>query len=301
MSIYQASTLGTTANQIAFNTTASSPYYRVTSRAPQRRDIRELDIPLPFENGISDFETLIGKTVYIIDGIMYPNGLSNYDTGLAALRKLASLEVQQDDNNSDEGYVPYVWTEFNTTKQIFVKVLYVQLPETTRKGLVQPFRLVCKVKDPTIFSTGISQASTQPADFTLASGTAVFPFSFPIIFGASTSSVTTDANNLGDIPVYPTSIQIFGPVSSPKVTNTTTGEFIEIAGVNLATDANQITITYDKDTLIVEADGNSVISSVTSASTFFKLQPGSNIISLTGSSISSDAYCLVNYRSGWPL
>lgn len=301
MAIYEQSTLGTDTNQIVFNDYQGSPVFRVVSRAPQRRDIRELDIPLPFENGISDFETLIGKTVYVLDGIMYPGGESDYDLGLSKLRRLASLEIQQDDPLSDEGYVPYVYTEFNRNKQIFLKVLYVQIPETTRKGLVQPFRLICKIKDPTIFSEGLDEASTQPADFTTASGTAVFSFSFPIIFGASTASVSVDAVNDGDLPVYPVAIRVYGPVNSPKITNTSTGEYIELSGVNLATDANMLNIAYDKDSLRVELDGTSRINSVTDGSTFFKLQPGNNVISLTGSSISDDAYCVVSYRSGWPL
>lgn len=301
MAIYAESTLGTDTNQITFNDFGTSPVFRVVSRAPQRRDIRELDIPLPFENGISDFKTLIGETVYVLDGIMYPAGESDYDLGLSKLRRLASLEVQQDDPLSDEGYVPYVWTEFSRNRQVFLKVLYVQIPETTRKGLVQPFRLVCKIKDPTIYSEGLSEASTEPAAFTAASGSAVYSFSYPIIFGASTSSVSVDANNIGDLPVYPVGIQIFGPVNSPKVTNESTGEYIELSGVNLATDANVVTIAYDKDSLRVEKDGVSVINSVTSGSTFFKLRPGGNVISLTGSSIDDDAYCVLSYRSGWPL
>lgn len=301
MAIYEESTLGTDTNQVVFNNYGTSPVYRVTSRAPQRRDIRELDIPIPFENGISDFQTLIGKVVYVIDGIMYPGGESDYDNGLNALRRLASLEIQQDDPLSDDGYVPYVWTEFNRSRQVFMKVLYVQIPETTRKGLVQPFRLICKIKDPTIYGDELQTASTAPADFTTASGTAVLPFEFPIIFGASTASVSIDAQNEGDLPVYPVGIRVYGPVNSPKVTNESTGEYIELQGINLSTTANVLSIVYDKDSLRVEVDGVSAINQVTNASTYFKLQPGSNVISLTGSSISDDAYAVITYRSGWPL
>lgn len=265
MSIYDQSTLGTVNNQITFNGT-SFPIFRVQSRQPQRRQLRELDIPIPFENGISDFETLIGQTSYIIEGTMYPGGEAEYDDGLRKLRKLASLEIQQDDAFSDDGYVPYVYTEKMRNKQIFLKVLYVDLPESTRKGLVQPFRLICKIKDPTIFSETLNSASTLPADFTTAAGSAIHAFSYPIIYGASTSSVSVDALNEGDIPVYPISINIHGPVNSPKITNTTTGEYIQV-NVNLGTTANELVIAYDKDSLSVERDGVPVLNSVTSAST----------------------------------
>lgn len=299
MSIYDQSTLGTANNQITFNGT-SFPIFRVQSRQPQRRQLRELDIPIPFENGISDFETLIGQTAYVIEGTMYPGGESEYDDGLRRLRKLASLEIEQADTLSDDGYVPYVYTEKMRDKQIFMKVLYVDLPESTRKGLVQPFRLICKIKDPTIYDATLSTASTQPADFTTASGTAIYSFKYPIVFGASTSSVSTDAINEGDLPVYPVSINIHGPVNSPKITNTTTGEYIEVT-VNLGSASNELVISYDKDSLSVELDGVPVLNQVTSTSTFFKLIAGGNQFTLTGSSISSTAYATISFYSGWSL
>lgn len=231
---------------------------------------------------------------------MYPGGESEYDAGLRALRKLSNLEISQEDILSDDGYVPYLYEEFQGTKQIFMKVLYVDLPETTRKGLVQPFRLVCKIKDPTIYGGTLKQASTGEADFTAASGSAVFDFAFPIVFGASTSSVSVDANNQGDVPVYPISININGPVNNPKITNTTTGEYIQV-NVNLTTSSNQLVIAYDKDSLRVELDGDSVLDEVTSASTYFKIPPGSNIFQLTGSSISDDAVAVVSFRDGYGL
>lgn len=305
MAIYEISKLGTDTNRIFFNDytrqyDSDNIVYRVKNRAPQRRQIRELDIPIPFESGISDFETLIGQTAYVIDGTMYPGGESDSDAGLAKLRKVTSLELNQDDPLSDDGYVPYVWTEYERNKLVFMKPLYVQLVESTRTGLVQDFRIINKIKDPTIFEEDLQQASTAEADFGTATGTAIYSFTYPIIFGASTSSVSVDANNIGDIPTYPVSINIHGPVNSPKIINDSTGEFIEVT-VNLATISNELVITYDKDTLIVELDGVSVINQVTDASTYWKLQTGSNVISLTGSSISDNAYATVSYRSAWPL
>ena len=300
MSIYDSSSLGTETNKITFNDTTSFPVFRVISRMPQRRSVRDLDIPLAFESGISDFKTLIGQTAYILEGIMYPGGESQYDDGLRRLRKLASLDVEQDDPLSDDGYVPYVFQEFSQQKQIFVKVLYVDVPENTRKGLVQPFRLVCKIKDPTIFGATLKTASTQAASFTTATGTAIHPFSYPIIYGASTSSVTANAVNDGDIPAYPAAINVYGPVNSPKVTNTVTDEYIQV-DVNLATSSNNLSITYDKDTLSVLLDGVPVLNSVSSGSTYFKLPPGSNTIQLTGSSISTGAYAILTFYDAYAL
>lgn len=231
---------------------------------------------------------------------MYPGGESDSDAGLAKLRKVTSLDLNQADVLSDDGYVPYVWTEYERNKQVFMKPLYVQIVESTRMGLVQDFRIIAKIKDPTIFEETLRQADTSQANFGAATGTAIFPHVFPLIFGASTSSVSIDAINYGDLPTYPVSINIHGPVNSPKITNTSTGEYIEVTS-NLATTDNELVIAYDKDSLRVELDGISVINQVTAASTFWKLQPGSNVISLTGSSVSDDAYATVSYRSAWPL
>lgn len=305
MAIYDLSYLGTDTNQVVFNDYTgvvdnSGNVFRVKNRAPQQRQIRELDLPIPFESGISDFETLIGQTAYVIDGTLYPSSDGTSEAGIRALRKVASLDIAQADVLSDTGYVPYIWTESSGNKQVFVKVLYVQLMESTRSGLIQDFRLICKVKDPTIFSETLNQASTAQANFGAATGTGIFPHTFPLIFGASTSTVSIDAINLGDIPTYPVSIQIHGPVNSPKITNTSTGEYIETT-VNLAGTGNTLAISYDKDSLRVELDGVSVINQVTAASTFWKLQPGSNVISLSGSSVGTSAYATVSYRSAWPL
>lgn len=301
MSIYQSSSLGTANNQINFNDFTTSPVYRIQSRQPQRRQIRELDIPIPFESGIADFETLIGQTAYILEGTMYPGSEAEYDSGLQALRKLASLDVQQDDNLSDNGYVPYTWDEFSTSKTLFVKVLYVQVVESTRQGLVQPFRLICKVKDPTIFGSELKVATTATADPTGGSGSFKYPVKYPIAYGASTYSVSSNASNDGDIPIYPVSIDVYGPCSNPRVTNTSTGEFIELTATTLSTAANVLRIAYDKDTIRVELDGVNVLAQVTNPSTFFKLRAGGNVITLTGASVSAGAYATVTFRDGYPL
>ncbi len=299
--IYGPAYVGTTANRITFNGT-DSPIFRAISQAPQPRQLRELDIPIPFESGISDFETLVGKVIYPIDGTMYVSvgSESEYDTGRRALRKLASLDVSQADNLSDMGYVPFAWTDFSGMKQVFLKVLYVQMIEDTRKGLVQPFRLICKVKDPTIHGTSLKTADTSSSDPTTASGTGIYAFSYPIIFGASTYSVSNTINNEGEIDAYPQTIVVRGPVNVPKITNVTTGEYIQV-DVNLATTSNFLRINYDKDTLSVEVDGVSEIDEVTTLSTYFKIQPGENEISLTGSSIGSGAYVQLSAYDAWPL
>jgi hypothetical protein len=263
--------------------------------------IRDNDLPVPFESGVSDFQTLIGQTIYVIKGTMYPQNEVSYDNGLAALRAVSSLDLEQNDPfNDDEGYVPYTWGEALSEKTLYLKVLYAQIVEDTRQGFVQPFSLYCKVKDPTIYGADIKQASTQQSSPTTTTGAAVFPFTFPIVIGSTLYTVTADANNEGNIGSYPSSIQIFGPATNPTVTNMKTGEFIT-TNVTLNSVTDVLTIIYTKDSLSVTLNGTNVLKNVTTDSTYFKIYPGTNTIQLSGSSIGDGSYAVVTYQDSYPL
>lgn len=301
MSIFDTCYIGTSNNRLTFNNYSSFPIYRVESKAPQARQIRELDIPIPYESGISDFETLIGKMAYVINGTMFPDSEVTFSSGLANLRKLSSLDYEQADADSDYGYVPFVYSENGVdNRQIFIKILYVDINENVDDGFVTDFRLICKVKDPTIYGFPQKTTTTQGTDPTTSGGAAVFPVTLPVVFGASTISVATSPINNGTIAGYPASIKVYGPVNSPRITNGATGEYIEVTQ-NLASSSNVLTITYDKDSVDVSIDGNSVLDSVTSASTYFKLKPGTNELTLSGSSVGTDAYIECNYYDVYAL
>lgn len=295
--IFDESTLGTSNNQITFNDDNGTIYYRLKNRVPQRREIREFDIPLQENTGIADFQTFIGKTMFILEGTMYPDDEDSFAEGRQALRKLASMDIEQNDNDSDHGYVPYKWTD-NSAKQLFMKVMYVDLPENSKQGIKQPFRLFCKIKYPVILSQD-SNAGTIGSSTATTSGSFVLPKVLPAVLGATTYSSNGSVTNDGDWPSYP-SFSVVGPINVPKITNTTTGEYIEI-NTNLNSSSDVLTINYDADSLTVEVNGTSVIGSLTSGSTYFKIQPGINNLTLSGSSVGSGAYATVSINSAWPL
>lgn len=300
MSIYDTSTLGVTGNKVTFNDFNSSPVYRVIKRRPTAKEIREFDIPLPEESGISDFRTYLGQMLFVIDGKIYPGDDAEYEEAIDALRKIASLDIAQEDANADAGYVPYTFTIGADSRQIFVKVLRVELEEDARQGFVQPFRLVCKVKHPIIKGGDLKTLDTSSVNPTTGGGSMDLPVEVPVVVGASTATVSDTLVNNGDIETYPESIIVNGPVNIPRVTNTTTGEYIEVS-TNLATSGDQMIITYDQDTLTVTAGGSSVMNNVSTASTFFKIATGTNTFQLSGSSVGSGAYFKVTMYDAWPL
>lgn len=295
--IFDESTLGTSNNAITFNDDGGTIYYRLKNRVPQRREIREFDIPLQENTGIADFQTFIGKTMYILEGTMYPDDEDAFHEGRRALRKLASMDIEQNDNDSDQGYVPYKWTE-DHPKQLFMKVMYVDLPENSKQGIKQPFRLLCKIKYPVIFSQSTNGGFIGSSTST-TTGSFVLPEVLPSVVGVTTYSSNGSLTNDGDWPSYP-SITVYGPINVPKITNSTTGKYIEV-NTNLNSASDILTITYDQDTLTIDKNGTSVIGSLTSGSTYFKIEPGINNLTMSGSSVGSGAYTSVAAYSAWPL
>jgi hypothetical protein len=294
--IFDESTLGTSNNKITFNRDGAI-YYRLKSRLPQRREVREFDIPLQENTGVADFKTFIGKTMFVLEGVMYPDDEDSLAKGRYALKSIASPQISQDDADSDQGYVPYTWTD-DTPKQLFVKVLYVDLPESSRGGIKQPFKLWCKLKYPVIFSQSPNSTTIGSSTATITGGS-FLPFTLPEVLGASTYSSNGSIRNDGTIGSYPT-ITVYGPINRPKVTNVTTGEYLEF-DVNLNSTSNVLRINYDQDSLTAEVDGNSVINKQTSGSTYFKLIPGINNLKLSGSTMGSGTYATVSAYSTWPL
>jgi hypothetical protein len=299
MSIYSEATLGAPDNYITFNDYSADPVFRALARSASKFQIRQQDLPVPFESGSSDFLTLLGDTSYIIEGKMYPASEASYDAGLNTLRTVCSLDLNQADILSNEGYVPYLWQDYNYSQQIFMKPLYVEISETTQQGFVQPFTILAKIKDPTIYSGTLSVASTGQASPSTSTGAAVYPFNYPIVYGSTLFTVSATCNNVGTIPVYPVTITVTGPVTNPRITNSATGEYIEVDVTLSGTD--QLNIIYDKDTLNINKNGTSVINFLSSSSTLFKIHPGSTTIILSGQSVGTGAVAQVEFYSGWPL
>jgi len=204
--------------------------------------------------------------------------------------------------NSNDGYIPYVWGDASgdLTKQLFVKPLYVMAVEDTRQGFVLPFTIFCKIKDPTIFGATLKIASTVNGTPGSTTGSAKFPVKLPVAFGATYYTVSATATNNGTIPTYPQSIDVYGPVTSPIITNGASGEFLNV-NATLSSPSDHLQIQYAKDYLAVTLNGVSVLNNLSSDSTYFKIKPGGNGISLTGSSISAGSYATVAYYDGYSL
>lgn len=301
MSIYSQATLGFPDNMITFNDYANFPVYRSQTRSPVQFQMRSDDIPVPNESGTNDFRTLVGQTLYVIKGTMYPKDATTYYSGITALRAACSLDLQQNsDYNTDSGYVPYTWSEGSTSKTLFVKALYVQITEDTRNGYVQPFTIYCKIKDPIIYGSTLKTATTQASDASATTGAAAYPFTYPVVIGSTLYDVSSTADNNGNIPSYPSSIYIYGPITNPRITNSANGDYIQV-NTTLNNGSNVLYMGYNNSKLIVTVDGNSEVHLVTTDSTYFKIEPGENVLTLSGATIGDGAYAVLAYRDSYAL
>lgn len=317
MAVYDISTLGVSDNYVTFNDDSSSPYFRIIKRYPTRRELREYDIAIPENTGAADWQSFIGKEYFIIDGILIPSNDNEFYQGRRLLRKVASLTLEQADTLSDNGYVPYKWTEDIPVQQM-VKVMYVDMQESVRQGIVQPFRLLCKTKYPIITAQTPKTATITigsvntlggfgvpfliPLSIPSTSGGAAgstFPVTYPVMWGSSKSTGSASITNAGDIAAYP-SISIIGPISRPKITNVTTGEYIEF-DTNLPTSSDGIAIQYDADSISMTRNGANIYGSLTAGSSLFRLRPGINTFTLTGTSVGTGASAAVTASDAWPI
>ena len=305
--IYDPFTLGEPDNQITFNDFSNATavaVYRAEARYATKRTLAEFDIKLPEVNGIADFQTLIGSEMYIIRGEMYPQSEDGFHQGRRNLRKVADLTTEQADVSSDNGYVPVIWNETvsgaTAPRQLFVKPIYVDMTESVQQGIVQPFVIFCKVKDPTIYSVTPATGNTgSVSSYTSLGGASGYSFGYPVSYSSSITTVSSTVTNAGDVPAYPT-ITVTGTVTNPRITNTTTGEYIQV-NTSLGSTSDVLIITYNSTKVSITLNGNSVYNNLAAGSTLFKVKPGAIGFSLTGTNLGTAATATISLLSAWPL
>lgn len=127
------------------------------------------------------------------------------------------------------------------------------------------------------------------------SGGLAFPFATPWTFGLASSSILlTNAGNVST----PVKITFNGSITNPRIDNITTGKYIKAtmtlnSGETLEIDTAQGDHTVDYTVGGTTSNGFQYLDS---ASEFFLLQPGANLLSFTAStSIGVSASCTIEY------
>ena len=299
--IYAEFTFGSSTNYITFNNEGDYTI-KAIAKAATKRDIREFDTPIPNEMGITDYQSLIGKTAYIIEGQVFSEVESSLYTALDKLRKVFNLKIAQDDSESDDGYLPLKWTE-NESRMLYMKPLAIDIPETRRNAFKPRFKAILKIKYPIITSQTSHSISATPGSYGTGDGLAIPSLGLGIPAAglamgqnAGTSGNGTITNN-GNYPAWPT-IVFTGPTTNPKISD---GENYIQVNTSIIADET-ITITYDQDTLtILKNDGTNLIQYLDSGSTLFKVESGLTQYTFSGQSFGSPADCSISILDSWAL
>ncbi|MFF4417477.1 hypothetical protein ACFYY8_33550 [Streptosporangium sp. NPDC001559] len=132
---------------------------------------------------------------------------------------------------------------------------------------------------------------------TSGSGGLVYPLSYPLTYGTAGSANNGTAANVGNEPTSPV-LTFTGPITTPRLVNTTLGYGLEFAVDVLA-----------GQTLVVDADAGTVLlngsdrlytrSNLSVPVEYFELYPGDNNLTLLAASFGTGASLTVTWKSAY--
>lgn len=147
--------------------------------------------------------------------------------------------------------------------------------------------------DPTIYDNsagGLQSVAIAP----VGGGGIIWPIAWtPVVWRAGTLPQTV--TNTGNVAVYP-KVTLTGPATNPTITNVTTGQFFTLQG--LTTTAGDV-IVIDLQNRTVLLNGGSILTYMSTTSSWWPLLPGGNSIRLTTTNGSDTVTGTVSWRSGY--
>ena len=224
--------------------------------------------------GIEDYDSKLGKGTGRLKVGVFAASEGKLNKLIADLKEALNPILMQENPNSDEGYLPFKWTEtIDTTAynmEVWVKSLEIPRVLLNENGSGAITECNIKAKEPKKFSQ-------ETIDIIV-----------------HTASATGTGTNAGDMPTYPT-ITITGPSqASPKIYYSETGEYFEVndtlgLGDEYIIDCKEAT---------VKKNGVNAYDKKTAGSKFLSLKSG--VITIVCSNLSS-GHAHVAFKSAWTL
>ncbi len=259
---------------IAFNDVSDPDNFYKLDYLLLDTEVRNIEDPKPNE-GIEDFNSILGKGLLKARVSIIAEDIATLNEMVANLKKACNPRLTQENGNSDEGYLPFSWTDVvgSTSYAVEVYAKPVEIPKVIKdeRGSGAKVDILMKIKEPKKFSQSTKTVTLNAAN------------------------VTASNDNDGDMPTYPV-ITIVGPTNaSPRVTNSVTGEYIEIN--DTLTGGQTIVIDCKKATIL--KNGVNAYGSKTSGSKFFDLNSGA--VNLAQTNLGASGVATVVYRDAWTL
>lgn len=150
-----------------------------------------------------------------------------------------------------------LWTMPNGTKRQ-IDVVYsgdLSLPWEAGDWAAQELTITLKANDPTFYDPAV-----QAVNFSLtASGAWAIPWAIPWPIGDSSFDEAADIAYTGKFISYPV-IRIIGPITSPIITNETTGDKLDFTGASIGSgDAYIVDCRYGHKTVVDNAGADQLI------------------------------------------
>jgi hypothetical protein len=177
------------------------------------------------------------------------------------------------------------------------------LPRSAAQPTFQRVAVQFEAPDPILYSdNGVVIESN------LGGGAAGFtvPTPVPTEIGVSTANTTVTVTNPGSWLAYPW-IKITGPITSPIITNNTTGEVLDFTGTTIAAGHYYIiNCAYGVKSVTSDLGANKIadLTATSDLATFhIEADPdapsGSNSITITGTSITAASQLNITFRPGY--
>ena len=266
--------------------------YTGTSNLP----VAHQTVRAPYQDGVTRLDTNATERRITFDIMILGSSLEDLQTNIATLSEALNPLA-------GEGWL-YFQKEDGTS--YYLKAIPDNTPvlDTSERGLFhQRASLSFIAHDPFWYTSGTATTLTLSI-----SGHAVFPFygvtqsaTRPTKHIMGAASPTGTANNTGNWPSSVT-CTIYGEMVDPVITDTTTGDYMSFSGTIAAGARLVFTTGYGKQSVRYYSSGADMVgtnafSYVNIGSTFFLLDPGTNVISLTYSSALAPSSAVITWES----
>jgi len=287
---------------VTFNDYSSgTPAYvlRNTPRLLSTLSARRTSSARQGQHGVSDGLSFLGERLLPFEGEILGSSQADRVTKEAALRQCLSLRGLQSQTGEDGYRLVQVTDEDGSLKQLYAKILdpptFDVLDNTDPSRRSFAFAMVAK--DPRIYSQALQSSAGaetfQGTSFQVVQNVSpTVPFSLYGVTGVSLSCV-----NGGTFDAPPV-ITITGPTTGPKVTNVTTGEYVQLTGLTLA--AGETAAINVSVGTVLKNDGTDLSAYFTAGSSWMVLVPGNNDLTLLDDTPSAlSATLSVQWRNTW--
>jgi hypothetical protein len=248
-----------------------APLHRITQRGP-------------LQHGDSDIDFRLDPRIIQLPLVVEATTIDDGYTARAALMKIFSP--------SSGGGVLRITTD-SYDRAIQCKTLG-GLDFNVEPGTGYHVRTVAQLRasDPTWYDpTPVSGGATPAVEGTPTP----VPLTIPWTVGAAAINSTLSITNAGTWRAFPI-ITAVGPITDLVITNTTTGDKIEVDGTIGSGSTWTFDLSYGRKT-VFDQDGVNQISSITADSSLatWSLEPGANSITVTGTSTGSSSSVSIVY------